>query len=278
MIMNETLLISSLPPPFIKGTGFLVDEEKYNWQNLCIKSWLDTGHTIVSINEPDELSSLKEIYPNINFIAANRTTKTANNRPLVYISDAINFGKIQNYKRVALCNADVLITKNLSTPEITESSIDLFFSNRINIDSTESTTGEVFGGVDYFNMSLKFCRTLPETLFAFGLPWWDYWLPAFALNNNTWPNKLVTENSLPILLHKKHPDAWRTDDFCILGNHFFTLAFTSFTPNSSFGSLDKEYQKFSLSTPSPDICKLLAQQARSVSQFINENSPEYYLG
>jgi hypothetical protein len=275
--MSELLLLTSLPPPFIKGNRFCLDEEKYNWQILCIKSWIDTGHTVVSMNEPSEIELLKDIYPQVHFATAYRTTVKANNRPLVYISDAINFAKIQKFKRIALCNADVLITNKLNSPEIINNKSDLLYSNRINIDSINSTDGEIFGGIDYFNMSINFSQMLPETLFAFGLPWWDYWLPLFALNNNSIPHKLITENSTPILLHKKHPEAWRPDDLCILGNHFNDLIFKSSLTNLRFGSLDEAYKDHQNSNISSHVVSLIAQQARSVSQFVNENSNTYQI-
>jgi hypothetical protein len=51
--MNKTLLLTSIAPPFSKEINSL-DDEKYNWTLLCIKSWIETGHDIISINTIDD--------------------------------------------------------------------------------------------------------------------------------------------------------------------------------------------------------------------------------
>lgn len=216
--MNPTLLVTSIPPPISFNC---IDESKYQWTKLCITSWFQTGHEVISVNTEKEIIQLKKFYPNINFVCTEKSTLQINNRPLIFIFDALQKASFFNYERYAICNADILISTNITELQL-EKNI-CAYSNRIDIEKIDSINGTAFGGIDYFNLSHYFFNCLPTNYFAFGLPWWDYWLPYYALSNNFKLLKLVDKGKSPILLHKKHAEAWKPDDLCNMGKHFFDL-------------------------------------------------------
>ena len=266
--MSQLTLITSLPPPILKGDKLEIDVDKYKWQSLCINSWINSGHEVVSFNEIDEIQILKQIYTNINFIPSTRTTREINGRPLIYISDAFSAVKYFDSSRIAICNADVFITMQSEQLKALTQAKDITFSNRININNIDDTTGTLFGGIDYFNMSLDFVNKLPEVVFAIGLPWWDYWLPSFAICNGYKIHKLVDSNSNPILLHKIHKDVWNEADFCILGEHFFENLYSSNPKALNNLSLQIAYTNYQEKSSSGRI-EYLTSLSRFVSQYIN---------
>ena len=267
--MNKTLLITSIAPPVDKNN--LIDINKYNWHNLCIESWKVTGHDILSINTNSEISILKNIYININYEEAFRSTFNINDRNLIFISDALYYAKLTNYKRIAISNSDVLITKNLSNLESDFHEDNLFYSHRLNIESINSTTGELFTGIDYCNMSNELVSSLPETYFTFGLPWWDYWLPYYFLTNNKKISQLIDSDNQPILLHKKHNDAWNPSDLCIMGKHFFDLCSDNGLINIRSNGLFTLYKDYDLNLNYHKI-HFYTKLAQSVCSFIRASS------
>lgn len=240
--MNKTLLITSIAPP-IDGSKN-INNEKRKWLDLCISSWISSGHDILSINTRSEIEILKLIYPTIQFEQSFRTTHNLNQRNLVYISDALSYGKVRNYQRIALCNGDVLITEKITSLESELNSNVIFYSHRINIDSTNSTSGEIFTGIDYINGSKKMINSLPETYFTFGLPWWDYWYPYYFHFIGCKIVQLSNKNNNPILLHKKHNDAWNYKELCIMGTHFFDLISKDGLINIRHNGLNELYSSF----------------------------------
>ncbi|MBU3603374.1 hypothetical protein [Polynucleobacter sp. AP-Kaivos-20-H2] len=270
MLPNNTNLITSIPPPLLKKGGHSIDDEKHRWQSLCLQSWINSGHDVFSINSTDEIVLLKEIFPNVNFIPAFRSTHDVNSRHLIYISDALNSIKLLPAKRIAICNADVLISESINGA-ILINDPDFCYSNRIDIESTESRAGDIFYGIDYFNMSEKFVNSLPETLFAFGLPWWDYWLPVHALSTGLTIHKLLNEQLSPILLHKKHNNAWNPSELSILGQYFFSLAWNT-TETQNNISLVEMFHNFNAASNNQNQLQLHIFLAQSISSYINFHS------
>jgi hypothetical protein len=272
--MNQTLLITSIAPPIDQKNS--IDESKYNWQNLCIKSWQVAGHDILSINTISEISVLKNIYTNINFEEAFRSTFNINNRNLIFISDALYFAKLKNYKRIAISNSDVLITTNVSKLEAELYKDNLFYSHRLNIDDIYSSSGELFTGIDYCNMSSQLANSLPESYFTFGLPWWDYWIPYYCLSNNKIISQLTDSDNQPILLHKKHKDVWSPSDLCIMGKHFFNLCSNNGLINIRSNGLLTLYNEFDFNLNYHKV-HFYAKLAQTSCGFIRESSNIYKL-
>ena len=268
--MNNTLLLTSIAPPISRETKE-IDREKIEWTLRCINSWTATGHDILSMNTPEEITILTNIFPNIEFKTAFRSTSPINNRPLIYISDIVNAAKKTRYKRFAICNSDILITESVRVIEGTEFDEYSLYSNRINIASEASTEGEIFYGIDYFNLEKKLLHLLTETLFAFGMPWWDYWYPYFSLRKNNSLLRIVNETGNPILLHKKHMDAWNAHDLCTMGKHFMELTYADGILNIRNNLLEKEYSKTDHSS-NQISAELFALLARSVCSFIQDKS------
>ena len=269
-----TVLITSIPPCFRNNLTTTDNTNRYNWQRLCINSWYASGHEVFSMNDKSEINELKAYFPDVNFIQSDRSTIDINGKPLIYISDALNWSKNLGLDRLAIINADIVISE--VDQKMQNEKRTFLFSNRINIENENSTTGEFFGGIDYFNLSNEFITMLPESLFCFGLPWWDYWLPIQALKNQITIYSL-SQDSKPILLHKKHKDAWNSKEFMVLGAYFFDTLFNNYTtirPNSLFNlfnNFDSEKDG------NPNMLDFSANLARNISYYINNSAEKINL-
>jgi hypothetical protein len=215
---TTTLLITSIAPPFKNGG---INHEKLNWTNLCISSWHRSGHQVVSVNTRSEIDVVRKMFPKVRFIETLKSTKPINNRPLVFIYDALTLVKNEGHTRFAICNGDVIISCNISGIDIPDESC--LYSSRIDIDDDKSVAGKLFPGIDYFNFDNIYLEKMIPNYFAFGLPWWDYWLPLQAKLLNMDLHRLTTHEGAPILLHKKHREAWNPNDLCNMGRYFLEL-------------------------------------------------------
>jgi hypothetical protein len=196
----------------------VIDNAKKLWLDLCITSWAQSGHEWFTVNLAHEAQILRDIYPNINVHETKRSALEICNRPLVFISDAIQIALKLKADRYAICNSDVLIAS--SVPSIKSGDNSCYYSSRLDIGDITSSIGTPFNGIDYFSFHSSFATEITSRFFAFGLPWWDYWLPVQAIRSKRKLFRLTNLLGEPILLHKKHPDVWSSKDFVSMGNHF----------------------------------------------------------
>jgi hypothetical protein len=267
---NKPLLITSIAPPILNG---MIDEEKMNWTKLCISSWKKSGHDVISINVQFEIDKLISIYPEIDFLETKKSTMPLNGRPLIFIYDALRLGREKNHKRYAICNADVLIGSDISGINFPPNTC--AYSSRIDIESPESTQGNLFFGIDYFNCSQEHFDAMIPAYFAFGLPWWDYWLPIQAIFLNMNLKRLINQEGGPILLHKKHVEAWSPNDLCNMGQHFLEMTHFRKDRHGDELSFIESYKR----NPSiiSESAQIYASIARNMCSYIHSKASEFII-
>jgi hypothetical protein len=213
---SSTLLLTSIPP-ITKDERF---EQRLAYQKRCVESWIKTGHRPISLNTIHEINVLIDLFPDMEFRITRRTTEPIIHRPLVFIHDALTEGLSTECRRISLCNADVLFEPAIPITQAIADDIALAYSNRFDVpDERDLNRGKMFYGIDYANMSKAFVETIPESPFAFGLPWWDYWIPMLCLAKNA-PVRL-SAGGAPLLRHKIHGDRWDHASFVFLSQYYF---------------------------------------------------------
>jgi hypothetical protein len=269
--MATHLLVTSIPSPVRAGS---LQPARLEWTQRCIRSWLDTNHRVLSLNEPAEGAEVREHYgADVTVVEATRSTRAINGKPLIYILDALRAGIATDAKRVSLCNADVVVTRPLPKPwELDGRSF--FLSNRLDVEDLPATKAEFFGGIDYVNVPASLVAALPEAGYAFGMPWWDYWLPMEALKRKLSLRRLVDRNGHPVLIHKKHANAWNWQEFRVLGQHFFSHAYVDQDAACSGDHALAGLFAATAGAPEPDpaFLNLITLLARTTSQFIQQAS------
>jgi tetratricopeptide (TPR) repeat protein len=183
-------------------------------QKAAIDTWLEAGFHVVSLNIQDEIDKLKPIFKEVNFYQVNRDGRKKFGKPFVYVNDVLNF--LQEYGS-AICgivNSDIqLRIEDNFIPFILEQARDSFvFASRMDIDSEEDEMGEVYAyGFDMYFFDRTIIRQFPECDdFCLGVPWWDYWVIAIALQHKLNPKYI--QNTMAF--HIKHDmnyslDTWR---------------------------------------------------------------------
>jgi hypothetical protein len=274
--MKSHLLVTSIPSPVRDG---VVQDARLEWTRRCITSWLETNHRVLSVNEPDEEAEVREYYgEQVATVSATRSTRAINGRPLIYILDALRAALREDVPRVSLCNADVVVTRPLPKPWDLDGQ-SFFFSNRLDVENWPATQAEFFGGIDYVNLPAALIRALPDAGYAFGMPWWDYWLPTEALKRKLNLRRLVDKNGHPVLIHKKHANAWNWQEFRVLGQHYFAHMYVDRDAHCINADALQALFRDTAGAPEPNpvFLNLITLQARTTSQFIQQASKPHVI-
>jgi hypothetical protein len=198
------LLATSLSP---------VDER--NVQAMAVRSWRDTGITVVAVNTAKEIEQFKPAYPDIHFVASERTAEQHAHKPVPYIYDLLQVAKTLSAPgdTVGIINADIFLRSAPGLKQFLMQSADgcVVLGPRVDVTSADAFTAKdpisdpTFSvGYDYFIMSRDVVDDFTDSPFAMGMPFWDYWLPLTAyLAGRT----LKSLNS-PIALHVNHETRW----------------------------------------------------------------------
>lgn len=266
-----TVLLTSIPP-CRRDEHF---EKNIAFQKQCIQSWIATGHKPISLNCERELVTVAPAFPEVEFHPAYRTTEPINGRPLVFISDLISLGLAQSRPRMAICNADVFFDPPIPFADTISNDLPLVYSHRIDLESLgTAATGKVFYGIDYVNVTETFASGLPDSNFAMGLPWWDYWLPLEALRESHRPVSLLWNRS-PLLKHLIHGDRWDPAALVYLGQHLLNLQTKGFDKDAAnLYAIHNEWTKITTETSSNHVypATVFACIARALCSYIQDNS------
>ena len=268
----QTVLLTSIPP-VANNAQF---EERISYQRRCIRSWIATGHLPKSLNPEHEIADLVQLFPEVDFHPAYRSTAPINHRPLVYVSDLIALGLEDSSERLAICNADVFFEPLVPFTSGLPNELPIAYSNRVDIERfAEVRTRKTFYGIDYVNMSKAFAIDLPDCVFALGLPWWDYWLPLEAIRKGIIPFNLKWDTA-PLLHHLIHGDRWDPASLVYLGRHLINLTSLGFdASNTNLYEFQINWQIFNEQFVGERVnptAQIFARIARDLCSHISENS------
>jgi hypothetical protein len=190
-------------------------------QQRALQSWRALGLRIVSVNDPTEIAALVPLFPDVQFVRANRTALADIGKPLVFMDDLIAAANAGPEPTVGIVNSDILLQPSASgfvdlINDFTRTSV--VFGNRIDIEtSTCDPTAPVYrNGYDWFFFRREVSEMFLGSGLAFGAPWWDLWLPVSAILSGV---ELVNI-SQPLAYHRKHPTAWSEAAFQTMGRRF----------------------------------------------------------
>lgn len=171
-------------------------------QKIAVKSWMDLGMEVVSLNNASEIALLEKEYKGVKFVPTHRTMEVLFKRPLVNINAILDYAKEQEDDHFMIINSDIIIKDVYDMlpgiKERMETAVTMVkrrdFENDINHN-------EIFeSGIDIFFIHKKFLHVFPQSIYCIGECWWDYWIPWTILQNNITLHKL----NEPFAFHKKH--------------------------------------------------------------------------
>ena len=205
-------------PRLVLATSLSPVDER-DVQATTVQSWLNNGITVVAVNTAAEIDQFKpmypDMYPDIHFIATERTAEQHAQKPVPYIYDLLQAAKVQSSPgdTVGIINADIFLRPDpelklflmqsaegcvVLGPRVDVTTADAFKSKAPISNPTFSV------GYDYFIMSRDVVDDFGDSPFAMGMPFWDYWLPLTAYLAG---RDLKSLNS-PIALHVNHETRW----------------------------------------------------------------------
>lgn len=202
-VHNEITIATSLAPGNI------------TIQKQAISSWINLGFKVVSINVPEEIEIIKDNYPNVTFVQANRSAKEKYGKPYIYFDDVLAYLEQFRSNICGIVNSDIILKGQDFKEIICREAIDsLVFGARINIENFNNLNGVVYKwGFDYFFFDKKLIPCYPKEEFCLGQPWWDWWIILCPILKGFKVKKIVN----PFAYHIKHNLKWNPNNLAYLG-------------------------------------------------------------
>jgi len=178
-------------------------------QRAFLQSWRDSGLEVVSLNHPSELEWLKKAYPEVRFIATERTGLATFGRHYVLINAFMDL--IGQYgDSCMIVNADLRLEVVPGWWARLWQRADEGLPYLLQYNCKPDGTREIEPwGVSAFVVAPRLaCRFVPSTL-CMGMPWWDYWPTAVAVAAE---QKLFAPHTV-LAFHDTHPGNWTVDNW-----------------------------------------------------------------
>ena len=213
MSTGSIIIATSIPPNLSRrNAGRAMDAD---YQKLCLRSWLECGFRVLSVNHPDEIPALARSYPEVSFVAIDRDARAVSGRPTPYIADLLRALLEAPEPIAGIINSDIVFEPTPAWRSHLPRALDSAVIAGQRYDATsllDGTFRQYYWGFDYFFFQRNAARDLVETAmpFAMGLPWWDYWLPA-ALSLRGREVVTLERPAVAHLIHKEPQldDGWR---------------------------------------------------------------------
>lgn len=176
------------------------------------------GITPVSFNMPNEIEELRHLYEGVEFVSTGRSGAGIHKAPYALISSMIDYAAQCGHDHAFIVNSDISISDpdNRLKGYVEASESGLVFANRYDHNGDLQNPTRYDYGFDAFVVNRKHFDILPQTLFAMGQTWWDYWLP-YRFIKSELPIQLVKE---PIFLHHRHKVQYDQKEWERMTEHF----------------------------------------------------------
>lgn len=191
-------------------------------QEACVRSWIETGLKVYSVNGYAEISQLSERFPDVNFIPTHRTFEHKFGRPYVAVNALLDFAKEQEDEHILILNSDIFLHNARTVLEDASAKHEFSFAHRLDVAEVEPLSPNpkpMSWGIDIFLLRKSVIHFFPQTSFAVGLTHWDYFLPYVMIKNGVKANEIKT----PFAYHKIHPQQWQHSTYLSMGQYCLWL-------------------------------------------------------
>lgn len=214
-------------------------------QPMATKSWADAGFKVLSFNCPNEISVLKEAFPDVQFIPCYRTMEGVFKAPYVPISAFIDYAKEHDLGQVMLINSDIVLRDEANEfDKYWDWAVNgLVIARRENHDGTFVNRSKELYGIDVFVINCLYYHLIPQSMFCMGQTWWDYWIPyRFIKSNNN-----VFEVKEALFFHQTHKLQYNREEWIRMTEYFKWIEnISDIKPNRNgniYYQVDRESQK-----------------------------------
>jgi tetratricopeptide (TPR) repeat protein len=208
MTARATVTVATSIPPKLsrQSAGRAIGDE---YQLLCIRSWLECGFRILSVNDRDEIPALASRYPEVAFVPIDRNASALSGRKNPFIADLLAALADVPAPALGIINSDIVFEPLLSWQRRLPELVDGGVVTGQRLDTMSLADGMLERhpwGFDFFFFNHDSVQALidPALPFAMGLPWWDYWAPlTLALKG-----RRLTVVERPSIVHLYHDTAY----------------------------------------------------------------------
>ena len=179
--MTDVALATSVPPG-LKRPGPGGEDAGPAWRAACMASWMQPGWRVLSVNPAEDLALLGDLP--VETLAAEPGVAEAYGRPGTWISDALARAVATGAPVVGLVNADIRLDLRPAQRAalIARAREGIVACNRMDLGHAAQAEGPFYRyGYDLVLMPREAAARLDMRGFAFGVPWWDYWILLDAL-------------------------------------------------------------------------------------------------
>jgi hypothetical protein len=149
----------------------------------CLRSWIQCGFHILSINERDEIPALAARYPEVEFVAAERNATGVFGRKLPFIADMLGVLARETAPVLGIINSDIIFEPVPAAWDQLETLVarkTVAAAQRLDVRALAGGALHRYTpGFDCFFFDRAAAAGLASDTrpFTMGMPWWDYWLP-----------------------------------------------------------------------------------------------------
>lgn len=201
---DSIVVATSIPPALARLNAGREFGEDY--QRLCIRSWIDCGFRVLSVNDASEIPALAARHPEVAFVPASGNASAITGRKNPYLAGLLAALIDAPEPVLGIVNSDILFEPSPVWREQLSGLVGkaVVSAQRFDVHALrDGALRRYYWGYDVFFFDRAMAQTLAKSAapFAMGLPWWDYWLPAAtAFADRTF--QIVEQ---PIVLHLVHP-------------------------------------------------------------------------
>lgn len=206
MPATEVALATSIPPG-MKRPGPGGAELGVAWRDACMASWPAPGWHVLTVNPAEEAAGLHALPGGIEPALAEPGVAEAYGRPGAWVGDALRQAVATGAPVVGLVNADIRLDLDAARRAAlaAEARTTMLACSRMDLVHPAQAEGPCYRyGYDLLLMPAGMARRLDLTGFAFGVPWWDYWIVLDALLQGA-PVRVVQCDGIH---HLAHQAAW----------------------------------------------------------------------
>jgi len=216
-------------------------------QAKAIESWRKLGFRVVSINCIEEITVLRQSFPNVEFVPAKRDAREILGKPLIYFDDFLEYFRETNCEFCGIVNSDVLLAGNEGIVSYIQSQAkgSMVYGSRTDVESLEHLDGEVYqNGFDFFFFDKSLISCFARSEFCLGMPWWDYWAPLIPMLEGFPVKRLIS----PLAYHILHQLDWDEKNWLLFAKKFFGHLLERMdaemisNPQSLWASLGRTYE------------------------------------
>lgn len=206
-------------------------------QQQAIRSWVELGFKVLSMNAREELIQIQHLFPEIEFIQAKRDAREIFGKPYIFFDDILDYFQHHEYEICGIVNSDIILDNPRLKEAICKEAVgSMVYGSRLDIESLDQSNRGVFYdvGFDYFFFDKEVINIFPQEDYCLGIPWWDWWAVLLPIAKGIKVKRILNV----FAYHFKHDQRWNREAWTTYGNitlkYFPEFETAEITPSIAF--------------------------------------------